>query len=44
MPTCPLIGRGLLIVRALSTRSGITATGPLDNPTRRTIWYDIKPR
>lgn len=34
-------GRGLIIVRELAARRGITVKGPRDNPCERTVWYEM---
>lgn len=43
-PDDPEHGRGLKIVYSLSDRQGITVTGSRDNPGRRVVWFEIKPR
>lgn len=42
-PDDPEHGRGLLIVRAIALRSGITLDGPPECPRERTIWYELRP-
>lgn len=40
-PHDPERGRGLALVRALSSRQGITVKGPRTDPSRRTVWFEM---